>query len=649
MVAASGALPDLGELAPEAPPELLAVISRGLAAEPDDRGTAAAFALDLRHACRPEPVRLPVAGSRRRAGRTAPAAHRTDAPGPPARRRRRSSGGPRTVGGRTPRRPCGRARRRHPPGRRTRRARRARRRVGGAVWFGGQLGTFRRAVPTRARRTRGSRRSARRIRPGRRPGRRGRSPTVRSRPGSAAGWRRAGVGAVRAAGAGVHHRLGGRCSATSTRRTARALAADEQALAALSARQQVAARLRAAGRRRHRRPADRRRRRAPAGGQLAGLRAGGTATARRTARAPAPAAGSRVRMDLTRTAAGWRIAGWSGWADDRDRPPAQPRAVRSAFSRSGSVNEKPAAVRAAGRARCPASTLDRPNSPSARRAANPGTRQTVGRCTTRPSAARELGVGDRGGRGQVHRSGDVVRSSRNRIARDLVVQGDPRPVLPPGAQPSAEAEPEQRASIRASSAAASEDQPGAQRAPPGRRPPRPARWPPPTRRRRRARKSSPAGAASSTAPVARVAVVADRRRREQHRRRSGSAAAAAANASADRGRAVDAGCRGAASCSPSVHGRRPDGGAGEVDHGVDVGEQRRVDPVVAGVPAVLVGRPRRAADQPQHLVPVVAQRRNQPVPMSPEDPVTAIFMRLPSSPERTRAPACAARGPRSAA
>ena len=61
-VAASGHLPDLVELAPEAPPALLDVIARGLAADPHDRGSASAFALDLRHACRPEPVRLPVDG-----------------------------------------------------------------------------------------------------------------------------------------------------------------------------------------------------------------------------------------------------------------------------------------------------------------------------------------------------------------------------------------------------------------------------------------------------------------------------------------------------------------------------------------------------------------------------------------------------------
>lgn len=61
-VAAAGYLPDLAELASSAPPELIAVIERGLSADPHDRGSAAAFALDLRHACRPEPVRLPVAG-----------------------------------------------------------------------------------------------------------------------------------------------------------------------------------------------------------------------------------------------------------------------------------------------------------------------------------------------------------------------------------------------------------------------------------------------------------------------------------------------------------------------------------------------------------------------------------------------------------
>jgi hypothetical protein len=62
-VAAAGQLPDLRELAPEAPAALVEVIGRGLAADPHARGSAAAFALDLRHACRPEPVRLPAPGT----------------------------------------------------------------------------------------------------------------------------------------------------------------------------------------------------------------------------------------------------------------------------------------------------------------------------------------------------------------------------------------------------------------------------------------------------------------------------------------------------------------------------------------------------------------------------------------------------------
>lgn len=63
VVAAAGYLPDLTELAPDAPAELIAVVERGLSADPHDRGSAAAFGLDLRHACRPEPVRLPVTGT----------------------------------------------------------------------------------------------------------------------------------------------------------------------------------------------------------------------------------------------------------------------------------------------------------------------------------------------------------------------------------------------------------------------------------------------------------------------------------------------------------------------------------------------------------------------------------------------------------
>ncbi len=61
-VAASGEVPDLALLAPGAPAELVEVVLRGLSPQPHLRGSAAAFALDLRHACRPERVVLPVPG-----------------------------------------------------------------------------------------------------------------------------------------------------------------------------------------------------------------------------------------------------------------------------------------------------------------------------------------------------------------------------------------------------------------------------------------------------------------------------------------------------------------------------------------------------------------------------------------------------------
>ncbi|MGY1713957.1 serine/threonine-protein kinase [Geodermatophilus sp. SYSU D01106] len=104
-VAAAGELPDLAALAPGCPPALLEVVARGLSADPHARGSAAAFALDLRHACRPEPVRLPAAGvpdadladagtgPRTELTHQVPGRHRRPAPRevPPARGRRRPS------------------------------------------------------------------------------------------------------------------------------------------------------------------------------------------------------------------------------------------------------------------------------------------------------------------------------------------------------------------------------------------------------------------------------------------------------------------------------------------------------------------------------------------------------------------------------
>lgn len=57
-LAASGDVPDVSARAPDAPAALLRVVQRALSAEPAHRGSAAELALELRHACTPEPVEL---------------------------------------------------------------------------------------------------------------------------------------------------------------------------------------------------------------------------------------------------------------------------------------------------------------------------------------------------------------------------------------------------------------------------------------------------------------------------------------------------------------------------------------------------------------------------------------------------------------
>ena len=91
--------------------------ARGLAADPHDRGSAAAFALDLRHACRPEPVRLPADGvpgrrARRHRPRAPDGAHPPGAGSAPhaAPRRRRGHAGRRGAWSRPVRRRPGVAR-----------------------------------------------------------------------------------------------------------------------------------------------------------------------------------------------------------------------------------------------------------------------------------------------------------------------------------------------------------------------------------------------------------------------------------------------------------------------------------------------------------------------------------------------------------
>jgi hypothetical protein len=56
--AATGDVPDLAEVAPELPEPLVRVLQRALSPDPASRGSAAELALELRHACPPEPVEL---------------------------------------------------------------------------------------------------------------------------------------------------------------------------------------------------------------------------------------------------------------------------------------------------------------------------------------------------------------------------------------------------------------------------------------------------------------------------------------------------------------------------------------------------------------------------------------------------------------
>jgi len=56
--AAEGEVPDLRRLAPEAPADLVDVLTRALSVQPHLRGSAAELALDVRHACLPEAVQF---------------------------------------------------------------------------------------------------------------------------------------------------------------------------------------------------------------------------------------------------------------------------------------------------------------------------------------------------------------------------------------------------------------------------------------------------------------------------------------------------------------------------------------------------------------------------------------------------------------
>jgi hypothetical protein len=81
-VAALGALPDLRALAPETPEALAETLERALSLQPSARGGAAELALDLGHACTPEPVALGAASTSGSGARRAALTHVVHRPAP---------------------------------------------------------------------------------------------------------------------------------------------------------------------------------------------------------------------------------------------------------------------------------------------------------------------------------------------------------------------------------------------------------------------------------------------------------------------------------------------------------------------------------------------------------------------------------------
>ena len=303
---------------------------------------------------------------------------------------------------------------------------------------------------------------------------------------------------------------------------------------------------------------------------------------------------------------------------------------RSASSSSGcgeceAERQRPRRAPRAGRARrC------RPSRRRAARTAKPGTGANAGRCSARPSAARELLFVTGSGAVPLTGAAPVGAVERGEVERDEVVEVDPRQVLAPAGDRAADAELEEREHLRQRAAALVEHDAGAdaarraRRAPP-RRPPRA-----PTRRRPAARKSSPAGSSSVTRLVAAAPVLADRGGRDQRgRARVGRAQAGDEVARAELARAHAAG----------AWSRRPSAGRRPRRRG---GRRRRGPPAPRRAPARASGRQAtastpsaaraalRVARQHGHLVAARAcSAATSRAPMRPVAPVIVTRIRQP--------------------
>ena len=156
--------------------------------------------------------------------------------------------------------------------------------------------------------------------------------------------------------------------------------------------------------------------------------------------------------------------------------------------------------------------------PRATRSAAAGAGSADGRWRADPERLGQLGVGGRLRRGGVDRTDQAVVDQAAHDDADLVVEGDPTPVLAPGAGPPAQPEPEQGQQLGQCPTAAAEHDAGAEghgadaerRPPVGPRPPRP--------RTRRPGTRCPAADVSVRLLVAAVAVEADGGGADQYRR-----------------------------------------------------------------------------------------------------------------------------------
>ena len=255
--------------------------------------------------------------------------------------------------------------------------------------------------------------------------------------------------------------------------------------------------------------------------------------------------------------------------------------------------------------------------------ADAGTRSKAGRCSTRPIARVNSALVTGCGAARLTGPRTCSASSRNRIARtssasEIQLQYcRPEPSRPPSpeleqreqpASPAPPPRPQTTSPVRS--------------APPGPRPPRPPRSPPPTACTISARKPRPGGPARPPR---------GHRCRRTSRSPTRTAAPAAAGSRPASGPGDASWCRAPGCCghpcSASVQRLSPMPAPARCTTASTPASAGGVQLPRRGSQRTSSAHARRPPDQPDHLVPVGAQGRDEAEPMRPDAPVTAIFMR----------------------